>query len=676
MRQFQHVRRTGMKRICVLFAVAILALSFIDVACAAKGSGKELLAASDGNGSVSLVWMPVNNNWPRGGWRLERIAGSRTTVIAERIGPGLNQTALAKLEPKESDGVREFAAKHRNGSLSADDYRKASFVFALAAAVDQAYGEALGLRHIDKVPDRGKIRYRLVALDGTGSSTVESASIDPWAATPLPPALTGVKAAQTDQGVALTWMKPRASAENRIISYHIERSTPGSDINVLTQRPLLIARNKEAKEAADVLSYTDAKPLLEVQVTYHISGVDAFLRKSPPVRLTVYVKDMSALESPTSIAAKAGRNEVDLTWKANPNQSTAGYVLERSQMASGLFEIVSQQLIPRTAEKYTDRGVSGGSKYYYRLRSVNARGESGAPSAPVAAQPANSEAPPAPSEVKAVAETSRIQVTWQPVAFPVAGYIVERSVGDGAWMRVPGKLLIEPRYDENFRPSHGGRLQFRVVAVAFDNQQSTPSVPVDVILPDTQPPGVPLIKGANGKDGRAVILFEASPPSEDIHQFLVIRGGSAKDMSLVIGDPLSATATNFEDLFVEAGKTYWYQIVAVDKAGNRSDPTDAVAILVGAPKIPKPARPSAAFKTAPFPHNIIMFEPAPFGMLSVVQARIGASGEWKTLSGPARDEEDAADPEPPSGQTMHYRIIYQAPNGTRGEASEIAEVKR
>jgi hypothetical protein len=65
-------------------------------------------------------------------------------------------------------------------------------------------------------------------------------------------------------------------------------------------------------------------------------------------------------------------------------------------------------------------------------------------------------------------------------------------------------------------------------------------------------------------------------------------GGSSADVGVVIGDQLPGSARKFEDAYVEPADDYdyWYRLVAVDKNGNRSDPTRPVVDRVGAPTAP------------------------------------------------------------------------------------------
>jgi hypothetical protein len=86
---------------------------------------------------------------------------------------------------------------------------------------------------------------------------------------------------------------------------------------------------------------------------------------------------------------------------------------------------------------------------------------------------------------------------------------------------------------------------------------------------------------------------------------------SSLQLTATIGDPLSGDARQFTDLYVNPGERYWYRLVAVDKNGNRSDPTRPVAIRVGSPQIPAPPTPTAQYAGSPYPHVVLQFQPPP-----------------------------------------------------------------
>lgn len=199
---------------------------------------------------------------------------------------------------------------------------------------------------------------------------------------------------------------------------------------------------------------------------------------------------------------------------------------------------------------------------------------------------------------------------------------------------------------------------------------------MEVTLPDTASPPPPQLTGLDGSDGKVVLTFTPGLPDEKTHQFLIVRAGSSEDPGLVIGDPLSAAARQFEDGHVDAGQDYWYRLVAVDQTGNRSDPSRTLVVRVGSPAIPRPKQPAVQLIPDPFPRVAIRFDAPLEGLAVMVQLRAGDSGPWVALAGPIREGTQVLDANPPPAGKIAYRVVYQAANGAQGAPSDAADLSR
>ncbi|MDP2157065.1 MAG: hypothetical protein Q8K68_05090 [Nitrospirota bacterium] len=663
-----------MKRFTIIIFMLICSASFAFGAVAVKQDKGNIWAASDGRGNIALFWVPANSAWPAGGWQLERLAGGKAAVIAKKIIPGLDEEAMRSLDPRDASGIQTFAGKMKTGSLASDEGKLAGAVFGLKAATDTAFGRAMGLRFTDNSAGSGSISYRLTALDSSGrpGAVLQSATVDPSRATALPEQIKDLKASQDNEAVRLSWSVPLQNKDIPVIAYHIERSA-GTAKEVLTAQPLLIG-SKTDKQAAP--SFLDQKPPVEADITYSVSTVDFFGRKGTPAQVRIYIPDKTALMPPTQVIAKAGDGRVDLSWKRNSSQFTTGYIVERAMLYGGPYENLTPKGLKRDEEKFRDIAVMGGSQYYYRVRSVDPRGNAGHPSDAAMAQPQSEDRSPAPEGLKAQVGNTRIRLTWEPVKFPVAGYFVYRQTdGSEHWTQFNERLTPESVYDIAFGEHNGAVFRFRVTAVGFDSKESKPSRQVEVLLPDNLSPNVPLIRAISGAGGKAVIDFVPANPEQDTHQFLILRSGSDKDLGVVIGDPLPANARRFEDPFVDAGQEYWYRIVALDKTGNRSDLSRPVVIQIGTPEIPTPKKPVLTLTTSPFRHVKISFDPPPFGLSVIVESRKGNDQDWKKVTGPVSEVKEATDPSPGDKGKAQYRIVYRAANGALGKPSDPGELE-
>jgi len=153
----------------------------------------------------------------------------------------------------------------------------------------------------------------------------------------------------------------------------------------------------------------------------------------------------------------------------------------------------------------------------------------------------------------------------------------------------------------------------------------------------------------------------------------VLRAGNTNEPGLVLGDPLSAQTRSYEDDWVQAGQTYWYQFVAIDAAGNRSQPGEAVQVYAANLDIPTAGKPSASYTVSPMRQVRLNFNSPPEGLNAIVQASMD-SVHWRNVYGPARGD-TATDLNLPKQGRVHYRVIYQAANGTSGGASDEAMIE-
>jgi len=105
--------------------------------------------------------------------------------------------------------------------------------------------------------------------------------------------------------------------------------------------------------------------------------------------------------------------------------------------------------------------------------------------------------------------------------------------------------------------------------------ESIPSAPACVTLADKFPPKAPAGLQAVPSE-RVVSLIWNENTEPDLAGYLVLRGGTGGEPPTVI-TPTPITQAHFEDSTAEPGRTSLYVVVAVDKAGNRSQASEPVS---------------------------------------------------------------------------------------------------
>jgi hypothetical protein len=362
-------------------------------------------------------------------------------------------------------------------------------------------------------------------------------------------------------------------------------------------------------ERVDVYGFTGTTPAPADVVKYGTLVV------SIPVRLPATGEE-SAGDGQASGSAKPrppasmanGFDQGDLvtvTEMLGPSQAKVVEVKRRRQPEIAAGEVWQPLLQPAPAP--------GGVRLYYAV-GANRKGQRGAftPPQPVPLWPA----PSAPSAVDLKYDANGIQLTWsaptdvpKPVQAPegegelaskprgvrtVAGgynvYEVTRSRAEPGPGRPPtgsgpveaggipkplnDKVLETPSFTEA-QLDFGKERCFAVRTVrqiGAEVTESEPSEAACVTPADTFPPGAPANLAAVATDGAISLIWEASADA-DLAGYVVLRRDPAGGFVALTPEPIKETT--FRDATASRGVRYVYTVVAVDAAGNRSEPSNA-----------------------------------------------------------------------------------------------------
>ncbi len=235
----------------------------------------------------------------------------------------------------------------------------------------------------------------------------------------------------------------------------------------------------------------------------------------------------------------------------------------------------------------------------YAIRYVNASGQRAAFSNFLSIEPAAriANAPVLAAEPR-VAEES-ITLSWQPPVANIDGstpvnllgynvYRTDEAQTDVGNQPINTTLISGTEYaDKNFQFGKDYRYVVRAVSLGTGgaqveslNSNSIPASPRDTFAPAA--PERPSLAAPEPSSARLAIFFAANKET-DIAGYNIYRSTDPDlpKQSWIRLNQTLLTRTTYQDDKVEPGKTYYYYIVAVDKAGNVSQPSE-----VGSEKAP------------------------------------------------------------------------------------------
>jgi Fibronectin type 3 domain-containing protein len=363
---------------------------------------------------------------------------------------------------------------------------------------------------------------------------------------------------------------------------------------------------------------------------------------------------------------------VTVSWTAPENRNRKGWKILRAQRPEAGGDPLTPQ--PLAASSFLDKTGVVGATYYYRIVAVNQRGEEGLPRFSQAVV-FRGGPPPPPSALNATLKTGRIILKWS--GSPAAsGYQIERSIAGKEWTILNNVVNGEPQFEDIYPSDAMGTFRYRVISWSTDDQRSVPSDVLEVRLPDTAPPLTPVINSISGEGGKVTLHFTAMGGSGDASGFFVLKSLTRKEPGEIVNaTPLAATAEQLIDPDVEAGVTYLYRVYAVDRAGNRSVPSDPAGVLVGEPPLTAPPVPRARFEATPFPRVIFEFAASSNPSIRYALERQDPKGAWMLIQGPfPQATSSVMDAHPPHHAKVSYRLFTVAASGSAGPRSPVVQV--
>jgi hypothetical protein len=347
-------------------------------------------------------------------------------------------------------------------------------------------------------------------------------------------------------------------------------------VNTDNTRPANVSR-------VDVYGFTGPATVTDDQLLKHgtrVGSVDVKAPRDPN-------QTVEPEESPSDVEAPVGEGL---------EQGTRAHVEERLTAAALMpvdMTTVAGKKRPGAREETAGPliGPMGVPSRTYVAVGINKRGKKGPVSKRVAVPLVPP--PPAPATPAVAYGETTITVTWVAsgengapdvlpshplgVEAPTLAYnVYDVPAPPAAETRLTAAPVTETRYTDT-RIAWGTERCYAVRAVATMGALSVESgeQPAKcVTLVDTFPPAAP--KGLTGVASEAAISLIWEPNGEkDLAGYLVLRGVPPGDNveTLAPVTPAPIQATIFNDV-VQPGVRYVYAIVAVDKAGNRSAPSN------------------------------------------------------------------------------------------------------
>jgi uncharacterized protein len=452
-----------------------------------------------------------------------------TTVTSESIGLSWNESA----------GATKYIIERTSGSSST--------IVSVTLPVTQN-------SHPNAYTDTGLLQgttynYSITAINADGLSIVSNVV---QAKTNLPQPTDLRLTSVTETQVVIAWN----DNSNNETGFQIERKTGSNPFSLLTTI------------GANATSYADTNLTNNVTYTYQVRAINIAGDVNSNYSNELSVTTTGIPAQPTELKSTSVSNtQVSISWKDNANNET-GFLIER-KTGSGAYSQIAEK--SANATSHTDSGLTANTTYTYRVRAINAAGNSDfSNELPVT----TTGIPAKPTELRTTSvSNTQIVIAWKDNSNNETGFRIERKIGNGSYSTLTTTGANATSFT-NSGLTNNTVYTYRVRAVNVAGE-SDPSNEL-VVTTGTVPAKPETLKvTATGTDRITLSWTDKSNNEKGFRIERKTGSGSFSEITTV-----SAGVTNYTNTGLSNNTTYTYRIRAFNDSGN-SDYSNEVTAKTG-----------------------------------------------------------------------------------------------
>ena len=510
------------------------------------------------------------------------IMKDETIVLSEKLLP-LPLPEWEKIAEQDSTASviaqaiygEEFLVERKDNTVSSmmllNDENNQRFAFALMASEQSYTGtKAAGWGYEDETAQPNeKYVYTISYLGKTETPLSASVYIGLQDNTDTTPPLKP-EAIFGNKTVMVIW--DFESQQSLYSSYHLERSVDGKNFTRLNKAPIYSWESK-----SKIISFTDTIDENGKQYFYRLLGIDTFGEVSSPSEI-VSGQGINILEYTPQITAKAAISEdqINIEW-VFPEEGEfkiSSFNVLQAEKEDGQFQVVKQNLPPKTRKDIVKTKLKPSN--YFKIQAVAKEGGS-KESYPVLVQPIDSIPPVAPLELEGVIDSlGVVKLKWkQNIETDLQGYKVFRAYHpQEEFAQVTKAVWINNSYLDSINAkSLNKKVYYKVIAIDQRYNESAFSEILEVTKIDLIPPSAPVIKDYELQEKKIKMTFIQSSSDDVISHKIYRRSENETDWTL-ISEIKDKKTVSFTDSNLAPKTEYYYTIIAIDDAGNESDPSE------------------------------------------------------------------------------------------------------
>ncbi len=557
-----------------LAVFAVFAVFILCCSAAAQGGSAGVFCFYDGS-AMHLRWHGVRStDDPH--YRVYREIDGSSEVAALKSDDLYRHSSAADIRRLSGTKASIYFSLFRgSGSdLTTADYSRLfadphslNFFNALCAVTPE-FSKILGESVVDaNVPKNTRVRYRIVALNGSDSTQVGISDFISTAAAQTVPTPTGIQGMAGDQLARISWNRNDAQQQSgEVASWNVYRASalsgPYLRLNAMPILAVSFGSPTSTQVYEDQFLFNGTSYYYAI-TSSNVAGIESSMSPS------LEVVPQPALDVPQSLRARLVGKAVELDWVSTLASGVDnGFVVERRSGQS-----TTTHRVPAVSNDHHctwfDTDISESQHLRYRVRCMRDN-ELGALSDSVEISIPDQTAPAAPLQCRASTSGSVVSLSWQRNSEQdLLGYEVERA-SDPRFEKqflLTSKVISQNAYRDTLPAGAQYRVAYTIYAVDRAYNRSQGSEKVIVRLLDTSAPSVPVITSLESHDSLIDVHWTKSV-DPDFKEFRVYRKAANSAVQRVLSTIADSAAVQLPN-----DGEYTVFVSSVDSSDNESQPS-------------------------------------------------------------------------------------------------------
>jgi len=316
-------------------------------------------------------------------------------------------------------------------------------------------------------------------------------------------------------------------------------------------------------------TYSDSGLAANTTYTYRVIATSSAGSSAPSATASATTKN-KAPAAPTGLTATAiSSSQINLAWSTSDTLATS-YFVERSLNGNSFTKIATV-----TATSFSDTGLTASTTYTYRVTASNAIGNS--PASSKVSATTKVKTPAAPINLAAtVIGSTQINLAWSTSDSLATGYIIERSIGTGAFAQIAS---VTTKSYSNTGLTPGTTYNYRVTATNSGGS-SAPSTTVTARTTANLPAAPTGVTATAASISQINLTWTTTDALATGYIVERSQGGGA------FTQIANVVTKSYNNTGLIEGATYSYRITSYNASGSSAPSATATATTLQRPAVP------------------------------------------------------------------------------------------